>query len=101
VALTELSAELDAVVRVVREERARLSLELERMGHAVTPSAANFLWVKPARPATEVFAALAERGVLVRAFPQRGGRVAAQLRITVGTPGENDRLLAAMARCGG
>ncbi len=101
VALDELSGELDGIVSLVREERTRLTLELERLGHAVTPSAANFLWVKTARPAAEVFEALAARSVLVRSFHQRGGRMASHLRITIGRPSDNDRLLSALASCGG
>lgn len=101
VALDELSDELDRIVGLVRDERRRLAVEIEMLGHSVTPSSANFLWVKTARPAAEVFAALASQSVLVRSFHQRGGRIAEHLRITVGRPSENDRLLTALASCGG
>jgi len=47
-----------------------------------------------------VFDALAARGVLVRSFHAAGGRLARRLRITVGLPAENDRLLEEMAACG-
>lgn len=100
VALNELSGELDRVVKLVRDERRRLAVEIEMLGHSVTPSEANFLWVKTARPANEVFDALAAQSVLVRSFHQRGGRMADCLRITVGRPLENDRLLTALSRCG-
>jgi len=41
--------------------------------------------------------ALVRRGVLVRSFHARGGRLADRLRITIGTRGENDRALEALA----
>ena len=52
-----------------------------------------------ARPAREVFEALAARGVLVRSFHAAGGRLANRLRITVGTGADNDRLLEEMRQC--
>jgi histidinol-phosphate aminotransferase len=88
------------VARVVTE-RGRVAREMEAMGRGltVTPSAANFLWVRTAKPAAEVYAALAGAGVLVRSFDKVGGRLANQLRITIGLPEENDRLLEALSRC--
>jgi histidinol-phosphate aminotransferase len=77
-----------------RERLARAVASLE--GYAVTPSDANFLWVKTPRPAEEVYAALAKRGVLVRSFHASGGRMTTQLRVTVGTSRENDRFLEAL-----
>jgi histidinol-phosphate aminotransferase len=97
VALTELAAEIEQIVRSVRAERERLAGALTRLGGIeVTPSAANFLWLRCERPASEVFHALAERGVLVRSFHARGGRLAHQIRVTVGTAPENDRFLSAL-----
>ncbi|HEY3236025.1 MAG TPA: histidinol-phosphate transaminase [Polyangiaceae bacterium] len=76
-----------------RIERARLSRGLGELGVKVLPSQANFLFVDLGRPAQPVFQALLNRGVIVRAFPQLQNN----LRITVGTPTENDRLLATLA----
>jgi histidinol-phosphate aminotransferase len=85
-----------ATARVVAE-RARVTAALSALqGVEVTPSDANFLWVKVPRPAEEVHAALAARGVLVRSFHATGGRLARQLRITIGRPEENARMLAAL-----
>ena len=67
-------------------------------GFSVTPSAANFLWVKPPIAAELVFEHLARDGVLVRSFHKSGGRLASQLRITIGTDAQNDRLLASLAK---
>jgi histidinol-phosphate aminotransferase len=66
---------------------------LGERGVEVTPSQANFLWLKAPRPAGDVFHELASRGVLVRSFHGSGGRLAGQLRVTLGTPAENDELL--------
>lgn len=99
VALTELRDEIRAIVDAVTSERARLMAAIETMpGFSVSPSQANFLWVKTEAPAEEVHAKLAREGVLVRSFHQIGGRLGRQLRITVGTPSENDRLLEALAQ---
>jgi histidinol-phosphate aminotransferase len=94
VVLNELWGEVETVTRSVKAERARLSAALGSMpGLSVTPSQANFLWLGSEMPAEKLFQALAERGVLVRSFHERGGRLANRLRVTVGTPAENDELL--------
>lgn len=96
-AFTELSPEVSRIAREVVSERARLA---ERLGDlprlAVTPSQANFLWLRSERPAAELYEALKQRGILVRSFHARGGRLANQLRVTVGTRAENDELLRAL-----
>jgi histidinol-phosphate aminotransferase len=96
VCLTDLSSELSSVASIVRAERDKLTTELTKMGAKVTPSEANFVWVKTEEPAGEVFARLKSKGVLVRSFHERGGRLASQLRVTVGTPRENARFLEAL-----
>jgi histidinol-phosphate aminotransferase len=86
------------VARIVgaREAMARAIAELP--GFSVTPSAANFLWVKTATPAEQVWTALVADKILVRSFHAKGGRLASQLRITVGTDAENTRLLESLAK---
>lgn len=97
VVVSELWPEIRSMVGVVVSERARLSRELNGLrGLAVTPSDANFIWLRSEQPAEALFEALKLRGILVRSFHSRGGRLANQLRITVGTPEENDALLTAM-----
>lgn len=82
----------------VRKERDRVALELARIaGVTVVPSQANFLWLQVSRPASEIHAALARKGVLVRSFHGRGGKMEHFLRVTIGTAEENDQFLAAMA----
>jgi histidinol-phosphate aminotransferase len=93
-AVTELEPEIRRIVGYVVRERERLHAALSALpGLTVTPSQANFLWFRSERPAAEIFQGLADRGVLVRSFHQRGGRLAHQLRVTIGTQAENDRFL--------
>jgi histidinol-phosphate aminotransferase len=91
--LGELWPDVLSVVEIVKAERARLSSALTSRGIEVTPCQANFLWVKTPRPAGEVFEGLRSRGVLVRSFHDKGGRLSHQLRVTIGTAAENDELL--------
>lgn len=80
----------------VRDARARLAGELERLGLDAPPSQANFLLARVpdgARlNARELYLALKDEGILVRYFD--APRLADKLRITVGTPEQNDRLIA-------
>jgi histidinol-phosphate/aromatic aminotransferase/cobyric acid decarboxylase-like protein len=48
------------------------------------------------RPAGEVFTALCKKGVLVRSFHGRGGRLEKYLRVTIGTKKENNRFVEAL-----
>ncbi|MBX3233462.1 MAG: histidinol-phosphate transaminase [Labilithrix sp.] len=84
------------VARVVAA-RAEVAAAIAALpGWGVTPSGANFVWVKTRRPASEVWEALVAKGVLVRSFHAAGGRLASQLRITIGTDAENEALVAAL-----
>jgi histidinol-phosphate aminotransferase len=79
--------------RVNREQRARLSAAFAELPRVqVVPSQANFLFIDVGRPAREVYAELLKKGVIVRPF----GSLPTSLRITVGTPEQNDRLLNAL-----
>jgi histidinol-phosphate aminotransferase len=90
-AVTELAPEILRIRKLVVAERTRLLQRVSALpGVVVTPSQANFLWLRAERAAGELYAALCERGVLVRSFHTRGGRLAQQLRVTIGTPAEND-----------
>ncbi len=97
--LSELGDEIARLCERVVEERARVSAALSALGLGVTESASNFVWVESRRPAGELFDALAARGVLVRSFHTQGGRLAHRLRITLGLPADNDRLLREIAQC--
>jgi histidinol-phosphate aminotransferase len=93
--LREAWSDVQHRVREVVRERERLAAEVRALGGGVTPSRANFLWVHTPRPAVDVYNDLARRGVLVRHYGG-GERLAHQLRITVGSPAENDRLVSAL-----
>jgi len=87
----------DMIVKTLAE-RARLEAGLGKLGFSWPPSGANFLLAEPppAARAEALYLALKSEGILVRWWrtPELQGR----LRITVGKPAENDRLLAALAR---
>jgi len=85
---------LQRVVEVNREQRARLSAELPRLGLRVAPSQANFLCVElPAGvQADAMYQALLRKGVIVRPF----GAMSRHLRVSVGLAEENSRLLSAL-----
>jgi histidinol-phosphate aminotransferase len=92
-------AVLAHVAHVVRE-RERLAAEIGGIaGYSVTPSAANFVWVKTPHAAEATYRALVGHGILVRSFHAAGGRLAHQLRVTVGSRTENDRLLEGLRGC--
>jgi histidinol-phosphate aminotransferase len=78
----------------VVSERARLAAGLAAHGH-VYPSAANLLLVRFA-DAAATYQHLVEAGIVVRRFD--AGPLAGCLRITVGTPAENDLILGTFYR---
>jgi histidinol-phosphate aminotransferase len=81
-------------VEEVRQNRTRLTQELAQRGWEVLPSAANFVFTTPPRPAAEVYRELLSRRVLVRYFDRpllRHG-----VRISVGTWEQCEALLAAV-----
>lgn len=72
--------------------RKKSTAELEGLGYRVIPSEANFFMVHLRRPARPVIAAFRERGILVgRPFPP----LLEHLRVSVGTPDEMGRFMAA------
>jgi histidinol-phosphate aminotransferase len=78
----------------VRQERTRLRDALSALGLRVLPSQSNFLLAfvpVHSYPAAELRDRLEVAGLLVRHFAQE--RLNDALRITVGTPEQNDRLL--------
>jgi histidinol-phosphate aminotransferase len=90
---------VDAMNERVREivgERDRLVASLKRLDVDVFPSGANFVLFRPrARTGRSVWQGLLDRGVLVRdcsGWP----RLADCLRVTIGTPTENDSFFAAL-----
>ena len=80
--------------RVNELGKAYLSAELERLGLDSPPSAANFLLVDLKRDGREVAEALLRMGVIVR--PVGGRYLQSHIRVTVGTPPENERFIQAL-----
>jgi histidinol-phosphate aminotransferase len=88
----EMQQRVDALVA----ERERLAAQLALLpGLTVFPSGANFVLVRCDGDGHSLWQQLVDRGVLVRDF-SRWPRVEDCLRITVGTPEEDDRLLASL-----
>lgn len=83
-------------VGLVRATRQRLALELRRLGFAVLPSNANFVFAKPPYPAQDYYQDLREHEIIVRYFP--GLITGSFVRITIGTDCEIDRLLEVTSR---
>jgi histidinol-phosphate aminotransferase len=95
-ALEDLPWMRENVARV-RGTRARLSAGLIELGFDVPRSEANFVLARrPGRNLEALYEELRQRGILVRYFAVPELRDA--LRITVGTDGETDALLAALSR---
>lgn len=80
--------------RVNREQRQLVTESLRQMGLRPYPSQSNFVWVDLGAESDPVYHALLERGVIVRKGSSFG--VPTALRVTVGTPQQNQRMLAAL-----
>lgn len=77
------------VGQVVRN-RTELADALTGLGFEVVPSATNFVFARPPKPAGEVVAGLRERRILVRHYDREP--IAGWLRITVGTREQHEKL---------
>jgi histidinol-phosphate aminotransferase len=87
-----LAAQAAAIVR----ERGHLTKALKEMaGLTVYDSAANFILFK-VREAARVYAGIRDRGVLVKNLSGGHPALADCLRVSVGTPPQNDMFLAAL-----
>nr|WP_314562973.1 histidinol-phosphate transaminase [uncultured Pseudomonas sp.] len=89
-------AYFDETCRQVVESREALVGQLLERGFEVLPSAANFIFARHVQKGGAVLAAgLREHGVIVRHF-SRPERIADFLRITIGTPAQNQALITAL-----
>ncbi|MCV2488492.1 histidinol-phosphate transaminase [Geodermatophilus sp. YIM 151500] len=77
-------------VAAVVAERDRLTAALRERGIDVPDSQANFVWLPVGEATAELAAALEARAVITRPFAGEG------IRVTVGTPEEDDAFLAAL-----
>ncbi len=83
-------------VDAVADERSRLAKRLADLGLRVLPSDTNFLLCEVGPHALAVEQALMAEGLVVRSY--KDGPLTEYLRFTVRTPGEDDRLVAALER---
>jgi histidinol-phosphate aminotransferase len=81
-------------VRMIEAGKHFLYDEFKTMGIRYVPARANFILVDVGRSATEIFQKLLHHGVIVRPLTSFGMETA--LRITVGTPEENRKLVKAL-----
>jgi histidinol-phosphate aminotransferase len=87
---------MEARVALISEERGRVASALGDLALESWPSDANFILFRPTtRAATDVWLDLLDASVLVRDCSSWPG-LENCLRVTVGTPEENDRFLAAL-----
>ena len=92
----EFVGEMEARVGLIVRERQRILAALGSLPVTTWPSQANFVLFRPDRKkGDEVWAALLEHGVLVRDTSSWPGLTGC-LRVTVGTPEENDAFLTAL-----
>ena len=91
-AVAALSSEEEVRARcaAVTSERDRLTAALRGRGLEVADSQANFVWLAVGEEATRLAAALEARAVITRPFAGEG------VRVTVGSPEEDDVFLAAL-----
>jgi histidinol-phosphate aminotransferase len=93
----QFTEEMDARVQQIVAERDRISATLGKLDLDVFPSGANFILFRPrSKPARRVWQELLDRSILIRdcsGWP----RLTDCLRVTIGTPEENNEFLAAIA----
>ncbi|MGJ8670054.1 MAG: histidinol-phosphate transaminase [Oceanococcus sp.] len=87
-------AHVAASVAINAEGMALYESHLPDLGLSILPSQANFVCVDFKRPTKTLFDALLRQGVIVR--PLDGYAMPQHLRITIGTPEENQRCLQAL-----
>jgi histidinol-phosphate aminotransferase len=78
-------------VRAIVSERGRVEDALAGAGWKLPDHQGNFVWLRTGDASDDVALGLERRGVVVRPFSGDG------VRVTIGTPAENDRFLSALA----
>ena len=101
VAVEMFSSKLAPLVQTICSERDRLYIELQRTpGLAPVPSRANFMVVHSQLEPRRVFDELLQRDILIRDV-SKYPMLQEYFRVSVGTPEENDLLLAALREIAG
>ncbi len=94
-AIADQAYKNDCVQKVIAA-RGQLSEDLQSLDFTVWPSSTNFLLVKPPNDTAQFLQAhLNEKGIMIRYFNQPG--LDDKLRITVGTPAQNARMVQAIS----
>lgn len=70
--------------------------QLKKMGLAYTPTQANFIMIHLGKPAQPIFGKMLEEGVIIRPLDSFG--LSDFIRITIGTPSQNQRLIKALKK---
>lgn len=91
IASLDAEAELAQRIELIVSERERVIEALRAQGWSLFDSFGNFVWLRTGRRTAEIDEALRASGVVVRAFAGDG------MRVTIGDPEMNDRLLAAIS----
>lgn len=96
-ALTDLAPLLEEHITAIVAERERLGTELDRHeAFRCFPSDANFLLAQYAGDVQGLCEALLDREIAVRQFSSGNARLRTCIRVTIGTPEENQRLVDAL-----
>ncbi|MEO1621759.1 MAG: histidinol-phosphate transaminase [Cyanobacteria bacterium J06632_3] len=86
-----------ATVQKIVAARAQLARDLKTLGCFVWPSQTNFLLVQPPPDTAEkLYKSLKKRNIMIRYFAQPG--LDDKLRITVGTPEQNQKMIKEIAQ---
>ncbi len=91
-AMASIEAHADVMERVaiIKAERERVVASLTSAGWQVPKPEANFVYLDLGARTDEVYVELERSGVVTRPFSGEG------IRVTISTPEENDRFLAAL-----
>lgn len=90
VAVLDALDEIQPVIDLLLAERGRVVSALGEMGWDLPKANANFVYIPMGERTNEVHMGLEKRGVVTRPFPGEG------IRVTIGSPDENDRFLATL-----
>ena len=88
----DAAAEAQAHIDAIKAERDRVAAALAADGWDIADTQANFVWLPLGDRTDDVCLALERRGVVVRPFSGVG------IRVTIGTPAQNNRFLTTLAQ---
>ncbi len=91
IAAIEAEPEIRTRVDLLLAERVRLVADLRADGHKLPDPHGNFVWLPFGERTGEIHLGLERRGVVTRPFADEG------IRVTIGSPDENDRFRSTLA----